>query len=266
MKRPIGVQSSMGDGYFPPAWEPIVEAKRVMLSHDFLAPSNKGPTSSMRTQTLLRHEHGHGDPGEEKVMIAYQVRVKKTVNADLGQGAKAWSTSLLLQATRMHQLTCDDGRRYVLKQFFRLSEDTENLIPGQLPFTVEEHKAQIQAEASTYRYGIKEILLGSMGLTWLIELKRNSRARRAEGWHNFVRSNDPHDQRQLNARAKGIETFFRDHICGDICLRLRLDKTAPLILNEEPVANQQPASPPTEEDPLDKHDDTRDSEDPPTDG
>ncbi|KAJ6597778.1 hypothetical protein DFH09DRAFT_1304539 [Mycena vulgaris] len=51
----------------------------------------------MRTQTLLRHEHGHGDPGEEKVMIAYQVRVKKTVNADLGQGAKAWATSLLLQ-------------------------------------------------------------------------------------------------------------------------------------------------------------------------
>ncbi|KAJ6583945.1 hypothetical protein DFH09DRAFT_1308660 [Mycena vulgaris] len=50
----------------------------------------------MRTQTLLRHEHGHGDPGEEKVMIAYQVRIK-TVNADLGQGAKAWATSLLLQ-------------------------------------------------------------------------------------------------------------------------------------------------------------------------
>ncbi|KAJ6600624.1 hypothetical protein B0H10DRAFT_2320398 [Mycena sp. CBHHK59/15] len=297
-----------------------------------LAPSNKGPTSSMRTQTLLRHEHGHGDPGEEKVMIAYQVRVKKTVNADLGQGAKAWphlfycqngsaikaplcsrtcydtvawksracshtlnltvgefymihasnenapiylenvpsvwkqlastakrgrngfmalelyvdqdswadsvraldvgsdqgsgsgsmvsstlrsiqnrsnkrSTEAVVDnpAKRLRtsdavssqgpaqvynrspvtlkridcvispdtpetghtefensneiikgklrdlpwaQLTCDDGRRYVLTRFFRLSEDTENLNPGQLPFTVEEHKAQIQAEAS----------------------------------------------------------------------------------------------------------------------
>ncbi|KAJ6563510.1 hypothetical protein B0H10DRAFT_2239435 [Mycena sp. CBHHK59/15] len=275
----------------------------------------------MRTQTLLRHEHGHGDPGEEKVMIAYQVRVKKTVNADLGQGAKAWATSLLLPDVKatltaqisaewerhksspllpehvtirnenapiylenvpsvwkqlastakrgrngfmalelyvdqdswadsvraldvgsdqgsgsgsmvsstlrsiqnrsnkrsteavvdnpakrlrtsdavssqasplrstislvwpfrpgtetghtefensneiikgklrdlplgsggmknVYDLTCDDGRRYVLTRFFRLSEDTENLNPGQLPFTVEEHKAQIQAEAS----------------------------------------------------------------------------------------------------------------------
>ncbi|KAJ6583944.1 kinase-like domain-containing protein, partial [Mycena vulgaris] len=32
---------------------------------------------------------------------------------------------------------------------------------------------------------------------------------------------------------EGIKTFFRDHICGDICLRLRLDKTAPLVVNEE---------------------------------
>ncbi|KAJ6564917.1 hypothetical protein DFH09DRAFT_1315165 [Mycena vulgaris] len=91
----------------------------------------------MRTQTLLRHEHGHGDPGEEKVMIAYQVRVKKTVNADLGQGAKAWSTSLLLQDLAFAEA-----------------------------FLGEEINCPTPAS------GIKEILLGSMGLTWLIELKR----------------------------------------------------------------------------------------------
>ncbi|KAJ7856017.1 hypothetical protein B0H13DRAFT_1473929, partial [Mycena leptocephala] len=32
---------------------------------------------------------------------------------------------------------------------------------------------------------------------------------------------------------EGIESFLRDHTCRDVCLRLRLDKTAPLVLNEE---------------------------------
>ncbi|KAJ7231517.1 kinase-like domain-containing protein [Mycena rebaudengoi] len=57
-----------------------------------------GPTTSLRTQTLLRHEHGNGDPGEEKVMIAWQVRIKKGINPDLGQGAKTWATSNLMPA------------------------------------------------------------------------------------------------------------------------------------------------------------------------
>jgi hypothetical protein len=29
--------------------------------------------------------------------------------------------------------------------------------------------------------------------------------------------------------VEGIETFIRDHICGNICLRLGLDKKVPLI-------------------------------------
>jgi hypothetical protein len=30
---------------------------------------------------------------------------------------------------------------------------------------------------------------------------------------------------------EGIESFLRDHICGDVCLRLLLDQTAPLTLD-----------------------------------
>ncbi|KAJ7687994.1 atypical/Alpha protein kinase, partial [Mycena metata] len=31
---------------------------------------------------------------------------------------------------------------------------------------------------------------------------------------------------------EGIQSFFRDHICADVCLRLRLGKTVPLILDD----------------------------------
>ncbi|KAJ7734464.1 kinase-like domain-containing protein, partial [Mycena metata] len=31
---------------------------------------------------------------------------------------------------------------------------------------------------------------------------------------------------------EGIQSFFRDHVCADICLRLHLDKTVPLILDD----------------------------------
>ncbi|KAJ6470740.1 kinase-like domain-containing protein [Mycena vitilis] len=45
-------------------------------------------------------------------------------------------------------LRCDNGPNYVLKRFYRLSEDIENLTPEILPFTVQHHLVQIQAEAS----------------------------------------------------------------------------------------------------------------------
>lgn len=44
------------------------------------------------------------------------------------------------------QLQCENGPRYVLKRFYRLTEDDENLLPDQLPFTTQEHLVQIQAE------------------------------------------------------------------------------------------------------------------------
>ncbi|KAJ7716602.1 hypothetical protein B0H16DRAFT_1277880, partial [Mycena metata] len=31
---------------------------------------------------------------------------------------------------------------------------------------------------------------------------------------------------------EGIQSFFRDDVCADICLRLHLDKTVPLILDD----------------------------------
>jgi hypothetical protein len=46
------------------------------------------------------------------------------------------------------QLQCDNGSSYVLKRFYRLNEDSENMTPDCLPFTVAEHLMQIQAEAS----------------------------------------------------------------------------------------------------------------------
>ncbi|KAJ7021427.1 hypothetical protein C8F04DRAFT_1273735 [Mycena alexandri] len=45
---------------------------------------------------MPQHEHGRGDPGEDKIMIAWQVRVKKSLVPDLGQGAKNWAASVLL--------------------------------------------------------------------------------------------------------------------------------------------------------------------------
>ncbi|KAJ6550295.1 hypothetical protein B0H19DRAFT_1074156 [Mycena capillaripes] len=58
--------------------------------------TNPGATSSLTTRTLLCHEHGDGDPGKEKLMVGWQVRVKKTLVPDLGQGTKRWATSNLL--------------------------------------------------------------------------------------------------------------------------------------------------------------------------
>ncbi|KAJ7842563.1 hypothetical protein B0H14DRAFT_2586285 [Mycena olivaceomarginata] len=50
-----------------------------------LALSNQGPTSTLRTQTLLQHECGDGDPRGEKVMVAWQVHVKKTLSRILSR-------------------------------------------------------------------------------------------------------------------------------------------------------------------------------------
>ncbi|KAJ6600625.1 hypothetical protein B0H10DRAFT_2320400 [Mycena sp. CBHHK59/15] len=86
---------------------------RAVITRDRfkLAPSNRGATSTLRTQTLLLHERGEGDPGRRSawllgrygrtdflrfIFILDQVRVKKTVVADLGQGAKLWAMSKLL--------------------------------------------------------------------------------------------------------------------------------------------------------------------------
>lgn len=51
------------------------------------------------------------------------------------------------------QLQCDNGSHYALKRFYRLTEDSENSTPDTLPFTVEEHLVQIQAEASRLGLG-----------------------------------------------------------------------------------------------------------------
>ncbi|KAF7366586.1 hypothetical protein MSAN_00916100 [Mycena sanguinolenta] len=32
---------------------------------------------------------------------------------------------------------------------------------------------------------------------------------------------------------QGIKSFFHDHVCGDVCLRLQLDKSAPLSLKSQ---------------------------------
>ncbi|KAJ7090463.1 hypothetical protein C8R44DRAFT_750978 [Mycena epipterygia] len=76
-----------------------------------LSASNKGPTSSLQTQTL-QHEHRNGDPGEEKIMIDWQVRTKKGLNADLGQGAKAWATSNRLLPDVKAELTSQISREW----------------------------------------------------------------------------------------------------------------------------------------------------------
>ncbi|KAJ6533912.1 hypothetical protein DFH09DRAFT_1369952 [Mycena vulgaris] len=80
----------------------VIERAQLTRSRFRLALSNKGPTSSLRTRTLLRHEHGNGDPGEDKIMVAWQVRLKKALSPDLGQGAKIWATSNSMQDVKAH--------------------------------------------------------------------------------------------------------------------------------------------------------------------
>ncbi|KAJ7735776.1 kinase-like domain-containing protein [Mycena metata] len=51
------------------------------------------------TSSLLRHEHGGGAPGEEKVTVAWAVVISqapKQTNADLGVGAQRWAVSVAL--------------------------------------------------------------------------------------------------------------------------------------------------------------------------
>ncbi|KAK7048818.1 kinase-like domain-containing protein [Favolaschia claudopus] len=65
---------------------------------------NHGATSTLQTQTLLQHERGGGEPGEVIVMVAWQVRIKKALASEFGQGAKGWAASVLLQDVKA-QLT-----------------------------------------------------------------------------------------------------------------------------------------------------------------
>ncbi|KAK7035032.1 hypothetical protein R3P38DRAFT_3493674 [Favolaschia claudopus] len=54
-----------------------------------------GPGTLFTTSSLLNHEHGGGAPGEDKIMVAWQVRETKAkaVNTDLGSSAKKWAVS-----------------------------------------------------------------------------------------------------------------------------------------------------------------------------
>ncbi|KAK7058136.1 kinase-like domain-containing protein [Favolaschia claudopus] len=54
-----------------------------------------GPGTLFTTSSLLNHEHGGGAPGEDKIMVAWQVRESKAkaVNTDLGSSAKKWAVS-----------------------------------------------------------------------------------------------------------------------------------------------------------------------------
>ncbi|KAJ7024132.1 hypothetical protein C8F04DRAFT_922137, partial [Mycena alexandri] len=38
---------------------------------------------------------------------------------------------------------------------------------------------------------------------------------------------------------EGIQSFFRDHVCRDVCLRLRLERTVPLVLARNPEDRDQ---------------------------
>ncbi|KAJ7842545.1 hypothetical protein B0H14DRAFT_2586268 [Mycena olivaceomarginata] len=66
----------------------VLERVNLTRTQFKLALSNQGPTSTLRTQTLLQHECGDGDPREEKVMVAWQ-------------GVKLWAASNLLPASSM---------------------------------------------------------------------------------------------------------------------------------------------------------------------
>ncbi|KAF7354006.1 hypothetical protein MVEN_01087400 [Mycena venus] len=215
----------------------------------------------------------------------------------------------------------NDGQNYVLKRFYRLSEDTENHIPGKLPFTIVDHRAQIEAEAMRLAIGlefaraflgeeiqsptpascVKEITPGSPGLTWLVEFKRSStvehftytlshrstkRDLRSSTIYAFAHFVWGHSNKRLiiadiqgtlalvrgkdgmilfdpmmhtrdgasgvgDFGMQGILSFLEAHTCRDICRRLGLDKTAPLLLDND---SEEPATP-----------DVRDSEDDPID-
>ncbi|KAJ6465319.1 kinase-like domain-containing protein, partial [Mycena sanguinolenta] len=210
------------------------------------------------------------------------------------------------------------------QKIFRLKEDSENTAADSLPFTIEEHLVQIQAEAGRLSIaawflkaflkhtedlnvavdtklafaeaflaeelkfpspasGIKEIGPELPGMTWLVEPRRSSivehftytlshklhkKDSRSATVHAFAHFVWGHSNRTLifadlqgtpalvrhkdgmilfdpmshtktgdsgigNFGIQGIKSFFRDHICGDICLRLHLEKSAPLKLGDE---------------------------------
>ncbi|KAF8161813.1 kinase-like domain-containing protein [Mycena galopus ATCC 62051] len=237
----------------------------------------------------------------------------------------------------------DDGQNYVLKHFYRLSEDTENHIPGRLPFSVDDHRAQIEAEAMRLEIGawfleaflrhanalnvaiydklefaraflgeeiesptpascVKEITPDSPGLTWLVEFKRSSTVEHftytlshrstkrdlqsstiyafahfiwghgnkrliiadIQGTPALVRGKDgmilfdPMMHTRDGASVvgdfgmHGMRSFPEAHICGDICRCLGLDKTAPLLLDNDSEEPATPDVPDSEDDPIDQ--------------
>jgi len=81
-----------------------------------LPPASRQPITNISTASLLHHETGGGTPGEEKIMICWQVRVvseimhemtsmisqvrvsktPKQIDANLGSGAKRWAVSMFM--------------------------------------------------------------------------------------------------------------------------------------------------------------------------
>ncbi|KAF8214474.1 hypothetical protein K438DRAFT_1926918 [Mycena galopus ATCC 62051] len=166
------------------------------------------------------------------------------------------------------QLQCDNGPNYVLKRFYRLSEDSETTAPNKLPFTVKEHFVQIQAEAArlniafadaflaeavespTTASSVKEISPDLPGLTWLKLHKKDLRSSTIHAFAHFdwghsnwtlvfadLQGTMTHTRTGVSGSGdfglEGIQSFLDDHICGDVCRRLDLDKTAPLMLDSD---------------------------------
>ncbi|KAJ7156232.1 kinase-like domain-containing protein [Mycena filopes] len=74
-----------------------VQSVRERLKLPPAGTSKQG--TELTTDTLLHHEHGGGLPGEQKIMVCWQVRTTKTprqINSDLGSSSKKWAVSMYM--------------------------------------------------------------------------------------------------------------------------------------------------------------------------
>ncbi|KAK7029317.1 kinase-like domain-containing protein [Favolaschia claudopus] len=139
-KRSIADPAALSAAKRPRALHSTLNQSNMRLRSEFRPSGLSGPAPVVsRTRITLKRmdcivDPRTGDMQFESSEIILRGRLR---NDPLSSGAMK----------NVYDFLSDNGQSYVVKRFYRLTEDSENTAPNTLPFTVDEHLVQIQAEA-----------------------------------------------------------------------------------------------------------------------
>ncbi|KAK7015342.1 kinase-like domain-containing protein [Favolaschia claudopus] len=139
-KRSVADPAALSAAKRPRTLHSTLNQSATRLRSEFRPSALSGPVAVVsRTRITLKRidcivDPRTGDMQFESSEIILRGRLR---NDPLSSGAMK----------NVYDFLSDNGQSYVVKRFYRLTEDSENTAPNTLPFTVDEHLVQIQAEA-----------------------------------------------------------------------------------------------------------------------